>query len=140
MSAALANTPPSEFKVPPGVQQADVCALSGMLPTQACRENTLPIHGIRRDWFVPGINMPTQADTWNQQVSVCKVNGKLATPLVPENAREDQVFTNLPEAVRGWGEAHGYAPPPTEDCSDVYQGERIASITSPASSDHLTVG
>jgi membrane peptidoglycan carboxypeptidase len=140
MSGALANTPVSDFKAPPGVQQADVCALSDMLPTTACRENTLPIHGIRRDWFVPGINMPTQADTWHQQVDVCKVNGKRVTPLVPDNAREMLVFVNLPDAVRDWGYAHGYPAPPSEDCSDVYQGERIATITSPAPTDHLVVG
>jgi 1A family penicillin-binding protein len=140
MAGALTDTPVSQFKTPQGVQQMDVCALSGMLPTQACRENSLPIHGIRRDWFVPGINLPTQADTWNQQVSVCKVNGKLVTPLVPDNAREDQVFAVLPDAVRAWGEAHGYPPPPTEDCSDVYQGERIAAITSPSAADGVTVG
>jgi len=140
MAGALANTPPSDFKVPSGVQQADVCALSAMLPTQACRENTLPIHGIRRDWFVPGVNMPTQADSWDQSVSVCKVNGKLVTPLVPDNAREDRVFAVLPEMVQAWGEAHGYPPPPTEDCSDVYQGERIATINSPSPADHLVVG
>src|SRR5207248_8375743 len=105
MAGALAASPPSEFKAPQGVQQADVCALSAMLPTQACRENTLPIHGIRRDWFVPGANMPNQADTWEQSVAVCKVNGKLATPLVPENAREDSVFANLPESVQAWGSA-----------------------------------
>jgi 1A family penicillin-binding protein len=140
MSGALADTPASEFKAPSGVQQADVCALSGMLPTPACRENTLPIHGIRRDWFVPGINMPTQADTWHQQVDVCKVNGKLVTPLVPDNARETLVFVNLPDQVRDWGYAHGYPAPPTEDCSDVYQGEHIAAITSPAPTDHIVVG
>jgi hypothetical protein len=84
--------------------------------------------------------MPTQPDTWSQAVAVCKVNGKLVTPLVPDNAREDRVFANLPERARAWGEAHGYPPPPTEDCSDVYQGERIATITSPSASDHITVG
>jgi 1A family penicillin-binding protein len=140
MAGALADTPVSQFKPPQGVQQADVCALSGMLPTQACRENTMPIHGIHRDWFVPGINMPTQPDTWDQTVQVCKVNGKLSTPLVPDNARADAVFVNLPDAVRAWGAAHGYAAPPTEDCSDVYQGERIATVTSPSASDRLTVG
>ncbi|MBV9578721.1 MAG: PBP1A family penicillin-binding protein, partial [Chloroflexi bacterium] len=66
MAGALASTPATPFNPPQGLQQADVCALSGMLPTQACRENTLPVHGIRRDWFVPGVNMPTQADTWSQ--------------------------------------------------------------------------
>ena len=50
-----------------------MCALSGLLPTTACRENTLPIHGIHREWFVPGINLPTQPDDWHHEVEVCKV-------------------------------------------------------------------
>ena len=138
MDGALQGTPVSQFSAPQGVQQADVCALSGMLPTQECRENTLPIHGIRRDWFVPGVNMPTQTDTWHQPVEVCKISGKLSTPLVPDNARDKLVFVNLPEPVRAWGLAHGFPPPPTEDCSDVYQGERVATILGPTSTDHIT--
>ena len=140
MAGALQGTPVSQFSAPQGVQQADVCALSGMLPTQECRENTLPIHGIRRDWFVPGINMPTQPDNWHQQVEVCKINGKRATPLVPDNARDKLVFVTLPQPASAWGAAHGFLPPPTEDCSDVYQGERVATILAPASTDRIVVG
>jgi 1A family penicillin-binding protein len=140
MAGALANTPVSQFKPPQGVQQAEVCALSAMLPTTECRENALPIHGIRQDWFVPGVNMPTRPDDWHQQVEVCKVNGKLSTPLVPDNARDKIVFVTLPESARTWGAAHGYPPPPSEDCSDVYQGERIAQIVAPAPTDRITVG
>jgi 1A family penicillin-binding protein len=140
MAGALGSRPVTQFSVPQGVQQADVCALGGMLPTQGCRENALPLHGIRRDWFVPGVNMPTQADTLHESVEVCKVNGKLATPLVPDNARDTLVFVNLPDTVRTWAIEHGYPAPPTQDCSDVYQGEKIAQITSPAASDRITVG
>ena len=140
MAGALADTSVTDFKVPQGEQKTDVCSLSGLLPTEQCRENTLPIHGIRTDWFVPGINLPTQQDNWHQQVEVCKVNGKLATRLVPDNARANLVFVTLPAPVREWGYAHGYPPPPTEDCSDVYKGERIAQITSPAPNDRLVVG
>jgi membrane peptidoglycan carboxypeptidase len=140
MAGALANTPVTQFKVPQGVVQADVCALSDMLPTEPCRENSLPIHGIRRDWFVPGVNLPTKLDDWHQPVALCKVNGKLVTPLVPDNARETVVFAPLPEPARAWGLAHGYPAPPTEDCSDVYQGERIAQIVSPSPADHITIG
>src|SRR5205823_13726494 len=60
--------------------------------------------------------------------------------LVPDNARDKLVFVTLPESLRPWGLAHGYPPPPAEDCSDVYQGEKIAQVTSPASNDRLTVG
>ncbi|HEY2593583.1 MAG TPA: PBP1A family penicillin-binding protein, partial [Chloroflexota bacterium] len=140
MAGALANTPVAQFSPPQGVQQADVCALGGMLPTQSCRENTLPLHGIRRDWFVPGVNMPTTTDTWHRAVQVCKVNGKLATPLVPDNARDTLVFVGLPDAVRAWGAAHGYSAAPTDDCSDVYTGEKIAQITSPSTSDQIVAG
>jgi hypothetical protein len=122
------------------VQQTGVCALSGLLPTPECRENTLPVHGIRQDSFVPGINLPTKPDDWHQTVDVCKVNGKRSTPLVPDNARDKQVFVTLPEPYRAWGLAHGYTAAPAEDCSDVYQGERVASIASPSPNDRITVG
>jgi hypothetical protein len=68
------------------------------------------------------------------------VNGKRTTPLVPENARDHQVFVTLPEPYRDWGRAHGYPSPPTQDCSDVYQGERIAQIVGPTPSDRILVG
>jgi len=140
MAAALQGAPVVQFNPPQGTQQADVCALSGMLPTQECRENTLPIHGIRQDWFVPGVNLPTAADNWHQRLDVCRRNGKRSTPLVPENARDSLVFVTLPEAGRAWGSAHGYSGPPTEDCSDIYQGERVAQIAGPGGSDRITVG
>jgi 1A family penicillin-binding protein len=140
MTGALASSPPSQFKPPQGVQQGDVCALSAMLPTQECRENSLPIHGVRQDWFVPGINQPTKPDEWHQRVDVCKVNSKRSTPLVPENARDQLVFVTLPEPYRAWGVAHGYPAPPAEDCSDVYQGEKVAQVQNPTPTDRITVG
>jgi membrane peptidoglycan carboxypeptidase len=140
MAGALDGTPVAPFKPPPGLQQAEVCALSGMLPTPECRENLLPIHGVRTDIFVPGVNLPTNLDDWHQRVDVCKVNGKLSTPLVPENARESAVYVNLPAADHAWGAAHGLVGPPTDDCSDVYQGERIAQIVGPAPEDRIVVG
>jgi 1A family penicillin-binding protein len=140
MAAALDGTPVTPFKPPQGVQQADVCWLSGMLPTPECRENQLPTHGVHQEWFVPGINLPTKPDDWHQSVDVCKVNGKRSTPLVPDNARQQKVFVNLPEADREWGAAHGYPAPPTQDCSDVYAGERIAQITAPGPTDRIAAG
>jgi len=87
-----------------------------------------------------GVNLPTVADNWHKRVEVCKVNGKLSTPLVPDNARDKVVFVTLLEAVQAWGLAHGYSAPPTEDCSDVYLGERIAQIVSPSTADRILVG
>jgi 1A family penicillin-binding protein len=140
MAGALEGKPVTPFKAPQGVQQTEVCALSGMLPTPECRENTLPIHGIRQDSFVPGVNLPTKPDDWHQTVEVCKVNGKRSTSLVPDNAREKLIFVTLPEPYRDWGLAHGYLNPPSEDCSDVYQGERVAQIAGPTPNDKITAG
>ncbi|GAC1314060.1 MAG: PBP1A family penicillin-binding protein [Chloroflexota bacterium] len=140
MAGAVDGTPVTQFSPPQGVQKADVCALSDMLPTPSCRENTLPVHGIRQDWFVPGVNLPTRADDWHQPAEVCKANGKRVTPLVPQNARDTLVFVNLPEPYRAWGATHGFPAPPTEDCSDVYQGERVASILVPTATERLVAG
>jgi 1A family penicillin-binding protein len=139
MTGALEGVPVTPFMAPPGVQQADVCSLSAMLPTPECRDNTLPIHGIRRDWFVPGINMPTQTDNWHQRIEVCKVNGKLTTPLVPDGEREQRVFVTLPEPDWAWAAAHGFTRAPTTDCSDAYQG-RMAQILSPGPAQRITAG
>ena len=89
---------------------------------------------------MPGINLPTKPDDWHQRVDVCKLNGKRSTPLVPENARDSLVYVTLPEAARAWGAAHGYPTPPSEDCSDIYQGERLAQILGPTGTDRITVG
>jgi hypothetical protein len=110
-----------------------------MLPTPECRDNTLPIHGVRRDWFVPGINLPTKPDDWHQGVEVCKVNGKRPTPLVPNDAREKRVFVTLPEPARAWGAAHGFTSAPTGDCSDVYRG-RLMQIQTPGPDQRITIG
>src|SRR5882672_3727804 len=140
MVGALEGAPVTPFKPPQGAQQTEVCALSAMLPTQECRENGLPIHGVRQEWFVPGVNLPAKPDDWHQRVEVCKVNGKRATPLVPQNARDVAIFATLPEPYRAWASSHGFPDPPAEDCSDVYQGERVASILGPNPADRVTVG
>jgi 1A family penicillin-binding protein len=140
MQAALAGTPPTPFARPQGVVQAEVCALSGLLPTPQCRENALPIHGTVTDYFVPGVNLPTKDDTMHESVELCKVNGKRATPLVPQNARQTVVFAVFPTQYRAWAGAHGYPAPPSQDCSDVYTGERRVSVVAPRPTDQVIAG
>ncbi|MDQ3809518.1 MAG: PBP1A family penicillin-binding protein, partial [Chloroflexota bacterium] len=140
MISALEDVPPSPFTAPAGVVEAEVCALSGLLPTPECRENGLPVRGLTRDIFVQGVNLPTRLDDWHHTVEVCKVNGKRATPLVPQNARERAIFARIPEPFAAWAARYPLPSPPTEDCSDVYRGERIASIVSPGPNDRVVVG
>ncbi len=140
MEATLQGQPATSFAVPAGVVDGEVCALSGLLPTPECRENTLPIHGVVRDVFAPGLNRPTKADDTHTRVDVCKVNGKRATPLVPANAREAKIFAVFPDQYHTWAQANGYPDPPRDDCSDVYTGEKRAEFAAPRPNDALTIG
>lgn len=140
MEEVLKGAPAREFRRPEGVVEADVCALSALLPTPECRESQLPIRGTVRDLFVPGVNLPTKTDDVHQRVEVCVVNGKRAVPLTPPNGRELRVFTVWPERYRAWAEQNGFPPPPREDCGDVYRGERKAEIVGPRPSDRLQAG
>ncbi len=62
MRAALTGQPDQPFVRPEGLVQAQVCTLSGMLPTQLCPNTST-------EWFIAG-SEPTQPDTLYQQVEV----------------------------------------------------------------------
>ncbi len=140
MKEVLTGTPVKPFVAPPGVQEAEVCALSGLLPTPECRENDLPVHGTIQDVFVPGVNLPTTTDDMMRKVEVCRANGKLVVPAVPANAREERLFAVFPERYRAWAEANGFPQPPTETCADVYRGVRKVDVLSPKRDDRVNVG
>ena len=140
MAGALEGTPVKQFDRPQGVTEAEVCALSTLLPTQDCRDYQGPIKGTVKDLFAQGINLPTKNDDWYKKVEVCVVNSKLVTPLVPANGREAAVLVTLPERYREWGKANGFPPAPTEFCDDVYKGDKRAVISTPRGTDRLTVG
>ncbi len=68
------------------------------------------------------------------------MNGKLVTPLVPANGREQRIFVRFPQQYQAWAEANAFPQPPTEHCDDVYRGEHKAEVTGPRPSDRLVVG
>lgn len=140
MKQALKDTPPTPFSQPDGIVQAEVCTLSGLLPTPECRDFQGPISGTHTDLFARGLNLPTRPDDWHKRIEVCAVNGKVATPLTPPNARELRIFVQFPERYQAWAAANGYPPPPTETCDDIYKGERIAQVASPGPNDRIAVG
>ena len=117
---------------PRGVAEAEVCRLSGLLPTPECRENELPIHGTLTDLFVPGLNLPTKTDDWHQRVETCRVNGKRATPLVPENARALESVRDVARARRAWAAANGFARRPPRTAA--------TSTRARSRADHRAVG
>jgi len=123
MEDALAGVPARPFPRPANIVTREVCKLSGLLPTPDCPDK---IQGI----FTTE-DVPTRPDDLYRRVEVCKVNGKLATDLVPANARESKVFVVFPPPDTDWGSKNGFPTAPTQRCDDVYRGVKVAEIDAP---------
>jgi membrane carboxypeptidase/penicillin-binding protein PbpC len=97
MRAALAGTPPAPFTRPADLQQVEICALSGRLPTDACRQR-------RREWFIPG-TAPTQPDDLFRRVYLDPQTGALLSN-APPGAGIPVTVLDLPPQALAWGRAH----------------------------------
>jgi penicillin-binding protein 1C len=100
-----ADLPESTFTRPSGLERAEICSLSGKLPTDACTST-------RQEWFVAG-TAPTERDDMHQTYTVDTVTGQLADDATPPERRAEQVFVVLPPEARAWGVRSGFPQPPT---------------------------
>jgi penicillin-binding protein 1C len=99
MRTILAGTPDRPFQRPEGLTQVEVCALSGLLPTQSCPYT-------RSEWFIDG-TQPTRADTLYQPVVLDSATGLLAGPSTPPGRRTPAVALDLPANAQPWARAQG---------------------------------
>lgn len=100
----LMGQPELTFQQPEGVTRVEVCALSGLLPTDACQ--------LRRwEWFIPGTE-PTEYDTMYQKFVVDRETGYLADENTPPEQRREEIFIVLPQEARDWGIEAGIRQPP----------------------------
>lgn len=104
MRQVLRGQPELAFEQPPGIVRAEVCAVSGLLPTNVCPSRRL-------EWFLRG-TIPTEYDSLFQEFSVDRRTGLLAEDGTPAEDIEKQVFMVLPQEARAWGLRHGIQPPP----------------------------
>lgn len=102
--AALVGKPESQFTSPPGLVRAEVCALSGMLPTDDC-----PLR--RSELFIDG-TQPTQPDTFYQPFQIDSATGALADSATPPERIVSQIFLVLPPEAREWARSKGIPQPP----------------------------
>lgn len=93
-----------EFARPSGIVQAEVCALSGLLPTQYCPERRL-------EWFIRG-TIPTEYDDLYQMFTIDTRTGLIADDTTPQTYRRDEVFLVLPQPAQDWALRQGIRPPP----------------------------
>lgn len=123
MSAALADEPVVDFAPPEGVQQFDVCADTGTLPSEACPQTA-------RRWFAADRPpLPPEEDLW-QEVAIDRTTGRLATEFTPESAIERVDFKVYPPEYREWAIANGIPQPPT-DASEVFTFAPQVEIVQP---------
>ncbi|MBN2471579.1 MAG: transglycosylase domain-containing protein, partial [Anaerolineae bacterium] len=104
MRDVLRGQPEASFERPDGLARVEVCALSGLLPSEACSRRVL-------EWFIPGTE-PTVTDPFHQVLTIDRRTGLLADETTPEQDRVEQVYVILPQEARDWAAREGIPQPP----------------------------
>lgn len=128
MERALGDSPPKEFPVPPGLVTAEVCARSGMAPTELCPEKRMEI-------FVDG-TAPTEPDNIYQKIGICTATNLRATDSCPRALVEERVYEVYPEEYREWTERAGIPQPPREECR-LHANPPMVELTSPSTGEEV---
>jgi penicillin-binding protein 1C len=128
------NLPVMEFKRPPGIIEAYVCPLSGLVATENCPS---PVKEI----FIAGTE-PSQPCDMHREFKINKVTGRLATIFTPPELVESRVFEIYPPRAADWVREQGIPQPPTQ-YDDAYgpgpaQGD--VAIISPAPYSYVSTG
>lgn len=115
----------TDWSIPAGVTEVEICSPSGLLPTQYCPEVVTEV-------FLEGTE-PTQADNLYQPFLLNRETGKLATIYTPEELIEERVYLIPPAGAEAWARSAGIEHPPQE--YDVVlnenEGLRDVMISSP---------
>jgi len=95
-----------QFPVPGSLTRVQVCAVSGLLPTEHCpnRDNAL---------FVEGTE-PTEYCDVHRVERVNRETGKLATACTPPELVEERVYEVYPPEAADWVREQGIPQPPTQ--------------------------
>ncbi len=99
MRAILSKQPSTSFTRPPGLVKEEVCALSGLLPTDACPYR-------RQEWFIAG-TQPTTPDTYYRVVRLDRSTGSLASSTTPPDRVVQALALDLPPRAQPWARAKG---------------------------------
>ena len=99
MRSVLTGQPPRPFERPTGLSQVEVCALSGLLPSEACPYR-------RMEWFIDG-TQPSGQDTFYQLVTLDGFTGRLLSEDAPSERHVTRVVLDLPPQARPWAHAEG---------------------------------
>jgi 1A family penicillin-binding protein len=97
MRSILAGQPEETFTRPQGIEQAEVCALSGLIPGRDCAYR-------KTDWFIAG-TQPKTLDSFYRSALVDKATGTLADASTPPERVQKVVALDLPPQAEPWARA-----------------------------------
>lgn len=120
MRRVLSGTPRETFTRPDGLEQVEICVLSGLLPTPDCPER-------RNEWFIAG-TAPTAYDDYWHRLDIDTRTGTLAEADTPPEYRGSQLFVTLPTEAEGWARREGLRTI-TADRLTAYDAEKTLPVT-----------
>jgi penicillin-binding protein 1C len=120
MEGSLANEPVIPFERPDGLQTVEVCAVSGLLPTENCPQTV-------REIFLPG-TAPTTYCNVHQKFRVNRETGKLATIYTPPELVEERVYEIFPPEATDYLLAENIPQPPTEYDDIAVSAEAVGDL------------
>ena len=94
------------FPEPPGMTKVEVCAVSGLLPTEQCPNRVKAL-------FISGTE-PTEYCNIHRVERVNRQTGKLATACTPPELVEERVYEVYPPEAADWVREQGIPQPPTQ--------------------------
>jgi len=116
MTTVLRGRPATNFTVPGGVIEREICADSGLLPGEAgpdamdAVEQRVPCPQRRLEWFIEGTE-PTRVDREHVRVLIDPQTGEAARTETP--AAQPQVFWVLGPEYGAWARENDFPQPPS---------------------------
>ncbi len=104
MEAALKGQPVRAFQRPEGLVEAEICALSGLLPGHDCPHRVTEL-------FLKGTE-PTETCAMHQRLVLDRATGLPATTDTPPDRIVERLYTILPPEAQEWMQEQGIPEPP----------------------------
>ncbi|NTW42909.1 MAG: penicillin-binding protein [Anaerolineaceae bacterium] len=94
------------WSTPPGISEKEVCAVSGLLPTNECPE-------LAKEKFIDG-TQPVNTDNLFKSFEINRETGLLATVFTPVDLIEKKIFMIIPDSALEWAKLNGIEIPPRD--------------------------
>lgn len=113
MESALEFKPDTAFSIPSGLSEVELCAISGLLPDENCKERIYEV--------LTQAQIPTETDNYYQNFHINDENGKIVPEECvglhnPASIRE-KILPAYPAELQKWAVSKGLSLPEYEYCA-----------------------